>query len=160
MILFVPAGETELAVRHRRRGDTLLARLRSRKLDAQLAAGTAPEKSRHLAVRAAMLTSEASRNLLASCWEDLVASARGPVRPLDFRVPVCAKEIKAAQADISQLVEALRAPAPVAARGMAEATDLLQDGRGPVYNAKSRRRLAAAVRQAQRHLGASMVMAG
>jgi hypothetical protein len=160
VVLFVPTGETGLAVRQRRRSDNFLARLRSRKLDAQLAAGTSPEKGRHLAVRAAMLTTPASRELLATCWETLVASARIPARPLDTRVPLASAQIKSAEDDISRLVQALRAPQPVAARGMAVAADLLQDGRGPVYNSNSNRGLAAAVRNAELHLGASMAMAG
>jgi hypothetical protein len=159
VVLFVPHGETGLAVRQRRRSDNLLARLRSRKLDAQLAAGIPPEKSRHLAVRAAMLTAPDARNLLATCWERVVDAAQLPVRPYDPHVPVASAQIKSAGDDISRLVQALRAPQPVSARGMAEATDLLQDGRGPVYNANSRRRLSAAVRDAERHLGATMVLA-
>jgi hypothetical protein len=156
VVLFVPAGETGLAVRQRRRSDNLFARLRSRKLDAQLAAGTPPERGRQLAVRAAMLTSPDSRELLALCWEDLVLSAHRPRRPYDPHVPVAAAQIKAAEDDISRLVLALRAPQPVAARGMAVATDLLQDGRGPVYNSSSHRSLTGAVRDAERHLGAAM----
>jgi hypothetical protein len=158
VVLFVPHGETGLAVRQRRRSDNLFARLRSRKLDAQLAAGIPPEKSRQLAVRAAMLTAPDSRELLAACWEDLVHAAQLPARRYDPRVPVASAQVKAAEEDIAGLVQTLRAPQPVAARGMAEATDLLQDGRGPVYNPNSRRGLPAAVRDAKRHLGATLAM--
>jgi hypothetical protein len=160
VVLFVPRGETGMAVRQRRRSDNLSVRLRARKLDAQLAGGTPPEKSRQLAVRAAMLTSPGSRELLAVCWERLVEAARLPVRAFDPHVPVASAQIKAAEGDIARLVQALRAPAPVAARGMAVATDLLQDGGGPVYNASSHHSLIGAVRDAERHLGASMVLAG
>lgn len=104
-----------------------------------------------------MLTTPASRNQLATCWENIAASARIPARPLDPRVPVAAAQIKAAQDDVLRLVEALRAPQPVAARGIAVAAELLQDGRGPVYNPSSAVRLSDALRDARRHLGATMV---
>jgi hypothetical protein len=104
-----------------------------------------------------MLTTPGSRDALATYWERLIAAARIPARPFDPHVPVAAGQIKAAEEDISHLVEALRAPQPVAARGMAVASDLLQDGRGPVYNLSSSRDLGSAVRDARRHLGSFLV---
>jgi hypothetical protein len=107
-----------------------------------------------------MLTTPAARNLLASCWEALVEAARLPQRAYDPHVPVAAARVKAADDDISGLVAALRGPGPVSARGMAFAAELLQDGCGPAYNPASPKGLSAAVREAQRHLGATMVLAG
>jgi hypothetical protein len=153
VVLFVPRGETALAVRQRRRTDNPLARLRSRKLDAQLAAGKSPESGRALAVRAAMLTTPASRETLATCWEMLVATARIPTRPFSPHVPVAAGQVKSAEPDIAVLVDTLRAPQPVAARGIAAASELLADGRGPAYNPSNPRDLAGAVRDARRLLG-------
>ena len=105
-----------------------------------------------------MLTSPSSREILAVCWERLLDAAQLPVRAFDPHVPVAAAQIKAAEGDITRLVQLLRAPQPVAARGVAVATDLLQDGRGPAYNGASHHSLVGAVRDAERHLGATMVL--
>jgi hypothetical protein len=154
MVVFVPHGETTLVLGRRRRSDNLLARLRSRKLDAQLAAGRPPEGGRLLAVRAEMLTTPAAREQLAGYWEEVITSTAAPRELGEARLRVAAPEVRAAAADIRGLIEALQAPQPVAVEGVARASELLRDGGGPVYNPRSRRDLARAVRDAENRLSA------
>ena len=132
--------------------DRLLVRWRTPALDAQLAAGRPAEHDRHRAVRAGMLVDPASRGALAGHWEELLARAARPPRPSDARVPLVRPRILAADADIRRMIAALRASAPVPARGVAIASRLLTDGTGPLYNVKSAMDLRALVRSAIRQL--------
>jgi hypothetical protein len=135
-----------------RRTDTLLARVKAGSLDAQLASGRPPEQTRLLTVRAAKLVTSPSREALAAWWVEVVSRALHQQQPTATRVPVSSARILAAEAAIRDLVDALQSPEPVAARGVAEARLLLRDGTGPVYNTRSSRDLATAVRVAFQHL--------
>jgi hypothetical protein len=145
-------------------------RWRGNRLDDELAAGLPPEESRARAARAAVLVAPDTRNALAGRWAEILARTTG--RPSTGRsatntsagrsvmggpatrrsgVPVGRSRVLAAAADIRALVEALRARAPVPARGVAIANRLLTDGAGPLYRTGSGD-LGATVRSAVRHL--------
>ena len=140
-----------IAYRPRRR-DRVFARLLAHRLDTQLASGRLPESSRLLAVRADVLVAATSRGALADWWERLLLEAKQP-RPATVAGPLFIRgRIALAEDVIRALIAALRAPQPVAARGVADAGLLLSDGTGPVYNVRAGTYLAAAVRNALRHL--------
>jgi hypothetical protein len=131
--------------------DPALTRIRGTLLDRRLAAGTSPESGRLIALRARALVVPARRQQLASDWDRLVRIAREPPATA-ARVPLCRDRIIGAEADIRELQRALRASAPVPARGAAIASTLLSDGAGPLYNRDSGVDLTAAVRAAIQHL--------
>ena len=57
-----------------------------------------------------------------------------------------------AEPEIRKLITALRATGPIPSRGVAIATNLLTDGRGPIYNPKAPDNLIATVALAVEHL--------
>lgn len=140
-----------LGGRRLRSWDRLLARWRGFSLDAQLAAGSSPDGTRLLAVRARTLVAPAGRERLAHNWDLLVRAASE--RPASrLRTPLCRDRILAAEPDILAMRQALRAGLPVPARGVAMASSLLADATGPVYNRRSPVELRDAVRAAVTHL--------
>jgi hypothetical protein len=132
--------------------DRLLAHWRALDLDEQLAAGRSPGTDRLRAVRAGMLIAPAQRRRLAASWADLRTASTGPARRRPVGVPLQRARINAARDDIQRLVDALRAPGPASARGVALANLLLTDGTSPVYQRHSPVDLPAALRAAVRHL--------
>lgn len=138
--------------------DRALARARALRLDRDLAAGRPPEASWLLAARAQDLVAVRTRQILAEDWEHLLRVAR---RPVSYHSPLAAirrDRVTAAEPDIREMVSRLRAPLPVAARGVATASNLLGDGAGPLYNRASRRDLAADVRRATAQLDPSVAL--
>lgn len=131
-----------------RRVDRLAARLHSGSLDHQLAAGVSPDTSARLALRAGVLVTPAERRSLARHWVTLLERAEQVPNLADPRAWLPRARILAARPEIAALVAALRGAGPVAARGVAQAGELLTDGGGPVYSRASRRDLRAAVRAA------------
>jgi hypothetical protein len=136
--------------------EEILLRLRATRLDADLAAGIAPETSRLHATRARRLVSPQRRHALASDWEHLLFVSHRATRGLSGRVPIRRERLHRAEPEIRDLIEALRASGPVPARGVAIATNLLTDGRGPIYNAKAPDDLSAAVMLAVEHLNPAL----
>lgn len=132
--------------------DRLLARWRCRSLDAELAEGAPVDIDPRRAVRAAMLIEPGRRQSLADAWVAVLRRARQSTRVGDPRVPVVRTRVLSAGAEITELIDALRAPAPVPARGVAIASRLLTDGTGPVYSQRSQQDLSAAVRAAVQYL--------
>src|SRR4051812_25093175 len=99
-----------------RRRDAWLARLLSSSLDARLAAGVAPEHSRLLAVRTALLVDPVARHRLARCWGALAVTARAG---LPRSQPGVAEVI-------DQVANRLRTDEPVGVRGVAVARTMLR----------------------------------
>jgi hypothetical protein len=137
-----------LSMRPSRLTDRMLARVLGASLDRQLAAGRTPESTPLLAARAQYLVAIASRRRLAGNWENLLRVARGADGSRHLAVPVRSDTVVAAEPAVRELVRCMTAPLPVAARGIAMATELLTDGLGPVYNPRSRVSLAAALETA------------
>jgi hypothetical protein len=136
--------------------DPALTRVRATLLDRRLAAGDPPESGRLIALRARALVVPARRQRLASDWERLVTIARE--RPAAARVPLRRDRIIAAEPDLRELQRSLRASAPVPARGVALASNLLADGAGPLYNRNSCVDLRVAVQEAIQYLDPSTAL--
>jgi hypothetical protein len=132
--------------------DRLLARWRDQTLDGRLADGEHAEHDRLSAVRAHTLTTPRERDKLAAGWETVLRRATRPRPPLDRRVPLRRSAVLAAEDDIHRMVDLLRAPTPVSARGVAIAHLLLTDGAGPLYNGRGTAGVGATVRDAIRYL--------
>lgn len=132
--------------------DRLVTGLRVLELDQALAQGRPPEHSLPHALRAATLVCPARRRALADAWEQVLVRVHRPAARRTSRVPLQQARVRAAAEQIRDLVDALRAPGPVPARGVALASFLLTDGAGPLYDARSRVDLAFAVHEATRLL--------
>jgi hypothetical protein len=103
--------------------DRVAARLCARRLDQHLAAGVHPEATPALALRARRLTAPPRRRLMADGYHRLPLKARG--------------RLDRVGTELERLAATLESPAPVAARGAAQAWLLLTDGTGPLYNSGS-----------------------
>jgi len=114
--------------------DRLFARLKSASLDQELAEGSLPQTSRLHAARADQLVSPSFRTELADNWERRLLMATGRTPPGQGRFVLSYERIAEAEPQIQELITLLRAPSPVAARGVAVANLLLIDGTGPLYN--------------------------
>jgi hypothetical protein len=130
----------------------LMARWHPRRLDRALAAGTPPEASAALALRARELTEFERRQSIAGSLRRVLREAfegaprgRGRIKPDPSRVTEASEELSA-------LADTLDEPGPVAATGVAQAWLLLTDGTGPLYNACSRASLGSRAAHAIRDL--------
>jgi hypothetical protein len=140
--------------RRQRPWDGLLAQARSLTLDAQLAAGAAADTDKLRQVRARQLTSPRLRRKQAARWDELLNRCTGgnANSARAAAVPVQQREIVAVALQIRQLTRRLRGRIPVSAQGVAMASLLLTDGRGPVYNRACAPQLNRALRDALDHL--------
>jgi hypothetical protein len=143
----------------RRPGDGVLAHFFGASLDASLAAGRSPESSRLLAARARDIVSLRRRRSMAGSWEHVLRVAlraqrarRAGSRAPAAAVPVCADRVIAAEPAIRDLMNRLRAPLPVPARGVAMARVLLTNANSPVYNRRAGVTLGEAVAAAAAQL--------
>jgi hypothetical protein len=131
-------------------------RLIAARLDADLAAGLPPETSSWHAARARRVVTPRMRHALAGDWEHLLLVSHVATRGLSGRVPIRSERLHRAEPEIRELIAALRVSGPVPARGVAIATNLLTDGRGPIYNAKASDDLTATVMRAVEHLNPAL----
>jgi hypothetical protein len=154
-----PQRSRSLSVIRLRVADRLLVRLRSGRLDVDLAAGRAPEWSRLHAVRADQLESLSFRTELADNWDRVLGIATGRLAGTrNARAVLRREQIVEAEPQISQLTALLRALRPVPASGVAAAHVLLTDGTGPVYSPLSKTVLSVAVADAIALLNSSSPM--
>ena len=130
----------------------ILLRLNPAPVDADLAAGRPPETSPRHAARARRLVNPRMRDALASNWEHLLVTARGPADGLSHRAPIRRERVHRAESEIRELITALRATGPIPARGVAVATRLLTDGRSPIYDPQGSDDLTAILARALEHL--------
>ena len=114
--------------------DRLSARWRHRHLDRALAAGTPPEASAALALRAQQLTEPEHRRTVAGALRRILRDAREGRRPTPGRVAPSRRRVTAAREELTRLADLLDEPGPVTAGGVAQAWMLLTDGTGPLYN--------------------------
>jgi hypothetical protein len=136
-----------------------LARLGAASLDRQIASGLPPESNRLTAARAGILVSLPLRRSVAQDWRDLSAqAARGPTARSP-RVSLCRDRIIAADRDILAMLHALSTSLPVPAQGVAQASWLLSDGTGPLYNRACTTDLGAALRRVVELLDPSAALA-
>lgn len=156
-----------LTLRRLRPWHRMLARSLAARLDRRLADGAPPEENALLAARAMCLTSAGFRRGLAASLRQILAAASpspdtaaspgvGP-RPqagLTGRphVPLRRDQIAGAAPGLADLAGFLAGQGLVPARGVAMVSQLLADGRGPLYLAGSRDDLNAVIEQAAQAL--------
>jgi hypothetical protein len=109
-----------------------LSRLR---LDRALASGADPAESPELTVRSQQLQQPRTRERLARGMDRLLAIAfADPRRHLGpARIPFRHQRVRPNVGRFEALAEKLRDPDPLAVRGLAMASNLLEDGRGALY---------------------------
>jgi hypothetical protein len=142
LVVDQPGETASLILRPCRPADRLAARLLSARLDRELAAGRAPERSRLHAARAEHIVSLPFRQTLAEDWERLLWPRRRKPRLLHR------ERVAAAARAIRLLTGELRVPLPVPARGVALASMLITDGCGPLYNPSAKAGLEESVLRA------------
>jgi len=148
-VLFLDQDD-DLVARTARPRERLRAWLRAERLDQEIASGVPPETNLMLAIRAQVLVRPSTRRILARSLQRVVleASRPQPCRPLG-RVLPRRDEVEQARPAILALVHYLLSPGPLPARGIAQVKDLLTNGYGPLYSAKSpeslRRRVVEAM---------------
>jgi len=132
--------------------DHVVVRARSFTLHSELARGVPPEANPRLALRAQQLVGSRSRRGLADGIRRVLADAErsGAERPR--AAPVCRERVQAAAAELRALAGRLLSPAPLPARGVAQARMLLSDAAGPLYRPGCPDDLGARVAEAVRSL--------
>jgi hypothetical protein len=111
----------------------LLAWWRASELDRQLATGASPATDTLLAVRACNITTRRSRGRIADGLLGALRSA-GAKRPtFTAAVPPHREEVRASRELLQVIADRVRAPAPVAASGMAMLHALLSEPDSPLY---------------------------
>ena len=134
MLILTRALDQGVTARNVTPGQLFLSHARSYKLDREIAAGAAPESSPLRAIRAQALVRPSFRRTLARRVEQLLDEATGPPpRVAGCRIVPRSTRILEAAGALQMLIDRLRAPAPVPARGVAGVRVLLTDGAGPLY---------------------------
>ena len=152
IVLLAGGFEGLLVARRPRLRDRLTAQLRRRRLDRALAAGTPPEASAALALRAQRLTEPGHRCTIARELRRVLREAQTGTRPSIGRIAPSWRRVKAAREELSRGAATLDDPGPVAAGGVAQAWLLLTDGTGPLYNPRSGTPLRLGAARAVREL--------
>jgi hypothetical protein len=128
--------------------DRVMVRARAFSLDAELARGVPAEASTRLALRAQQLVRERGRREVARGIQRLLARAAQPGASRWPPAPVRWDRVRAAAGEFQALADRLLSPAPLPARGVAQARLLLGDGGGPLYHRAGRDDLRARVAEA------------
>jgi hypothetical protein len=157
-VLLVGGSEDLVVPARLRLRDRLAVRWRARRLDRALAAGTSPEASATLALRAQQLTEPERRRSIAGGLRRIVHDAHEGCRRSSGRVMPDPAGVKAASEQLSLLADRLDEPGPVAAGGVAGAWLLLTDGTGPLYNPRRRASLGERIARATRELRPSVTL--
>jgi hypothetical protein len=137
-------------LRHR-----LVARWRAARLDRALAAGTPPEASAALALRAQRLIEPERRHCIALALRRVLHEGS---RPRRTQVVSSAAPLAAAVDPLGLLADTLDEPGPVSAQGVAQALLLLTDGTGPLYNPRASVSLPASAARATRALRPALTL--
>jgi hypothetical protein len=150
--LLYESSARDVARKHERPWDRLLADALAPSLDRQLAAGRLPRSGQVLAIRAREIATPAARRKLARRWTNVLDQAgRQPV-PRFVRAPLQRGAVIAAERDLHAMISVLTSGRPIDARGAAMASALLSDGTGPLYNHRSLVDLGAVVRAATQQM--------
>jgi hypothetical protein len=123
--------------------DRLRTRLAATRLDRRLAAGSSPDSSVLLALRARLLMSQRMRKGMATAFERL--SEPWPSESPLGHLPIPTLPLTRARRELTALATRLAA-GPVSAQGIAQARLLLGDGAGPLYYPKTQDALRDAAR--------------
>lgn len=115
----------------------ILARVRSHRLDRELASGTSPDRSVLHSLRATMLLHPRHRRRLSRGLRLRAQSVGGPVEPAGVhgvsRSALARRVVAESEAEVLTLASALLASAPVSPRGVAMAHLLVTDSSGPLH---------------------------
>lgn len=132
MVVVLNDAETGATVVNATRWQRVAARILAFRLDLGLIRGESPDASVLLALRARRLVAVDYRTSLARALAVVIEEASGRHR-VAGAVAANASAIRANKVGLLALVERLRAPAPVPARGVACVRHLLTDGAGPLF---------------------------
>lgn len=111
----------------------MVVRWQAASLDRELAAGVSPGTSEVLALRARTITGRRSRANVARGLATALRSAGDTAPGFTAAVPPARREVLAARTVIEAMERRLRAPEPVAVRGMAMLRELLTEPVSPLY---------------------------
>jgi hypothetical protein len=121
----------------------LRVRIRSSRLDRQLASGASPESSLDLSLHAAHLCLPAQRLRLArSLGRVLEACDRRGGRT---KAPLCRSAIAGSRTELAAVIERLVGADPVGVEGIARLRSLLAQGESPLYGGSDADRLRGAL---------------
>src|ERR1700722_12052408 len=127
--------------------DRIRARLRTMRLDQELAAGSSPESNMLLALHAARLSQPSQRQRLAGNVRAVAAAAQ---RSRRTKAPIDREGIRLALGELEAVAARLDTYGPVDVRGIARVRTLLADGASPLHHRSQagllRRELVATLR--------------
>jgi hypothetical protein len=116
-------------------------RWRARELDRQLAAGANPMQSDELSLRVGQLGSSRSRRRIAGALRGAVALAGRDAYAVMMAPPIQRSAVRASGGLLLEIAERLHSCDPVGVRGLAIASQLIEDRRGPLYRDNAARPL-------------------
>ena len=117
-------------------------RWRARELDRQLSAGADPMQSDELSLRVGQLGSTRSRRRIACTLRGAVALAEREAYPVMLAAPAIQRSaVRGSGGLLLEIAERLLSREPVGVRGVAIASQLIEDRRGPLYRADAARPL-------------------
>jgi hypothetical protein len=116
-------------------------RWRARDLDRKLAAGADPMQSDQLSLRVGQLGSSRSRRRIACSLRGAVALAERDAYPVMAAPPIQRAAVRASGGLLLEIAERLLSCEPVGIRGVAIASQLIEDRRGPLYRDNAARPL-------------------
>jgi hypothetical protein len=120
-----------------------VTRWHARKLDRQLAAGVDPMQSDELSLRVGQLGSSTNRLRVACALRGAVALAERDAYPVAVAaLPIRRVTVRASRDLLLEVAERLRSCEPVGVRGLAIASQIVEDHRGPLYRDNADRPLA------------------
>jgi len=124
-------------------------RLRARELDRRLAAGADPMQSDGLSLRVGQLGSTRSRRRIACALRGAVALAEQDAYPPMVAAPAIRRSaVRASGGLLLEIAERLLSCEPVGVRGVAMASQLIEDRRGALYRDDTARSLTVSAFEA------------
>lgn len=145
-MVLLQESDDSVTARHPTVRERFVTRLCAGKLDRELARGACPEMSATLALRAYALVRLKERQDLADRLAEIVFEAEAPPRcRRGCQVPIQRARVLEAAENFRALIDTLRAPCPLPARGIASVRLLLSDGCGPLHHPGSNESLGAIV---------------
>jgi hypothetical protein len=111
----------------------LRTRLHRGRVDRELVSGLDPNSDPLRRERARELVGERCRRRLAATLEGLQLEADSSAHLFTSRVPLARAAIRDSRDELDTVVERLKTPAYISARGVAMISVLLSDGAGPLY---------------------------
>ena len=126
-------------------GHRLQVRMHRRRIDQELAAGTAIGDSTDRALRAAQLAEPRARRRLAASLRQIVDETLDPRASVLAVVPPARTTVLPWSEGLLGLAERIERPGPLGAQGLARATLLVSDGAGPLYHPGAEQPLGDAI---------------